>query len=313
MAARTTIGVMAVALCAGLVAGELRAQGTPTTPRGARARIGPAQVTAMAALEPVGAAEGWGRVRVADQASPAGVRRSMTVGLFGLTPSTELTLFVDNVEVGVLTTDDQGDAHLRLESPSDVFPPVPDGLPPAGELTLALVVDASAAPTLEGEFVVRTHGQPGRIVYAERIGLEPVDTAEACGMARVTRDASDTQTFATAAGRLVPGESYQVVVDGFLAGAVTADSIGHARLRLSTADDDNPLPAEMQPIEDLRLVEWVDGSGTIVLSGSFTGSSQVGGGAGGSSGEPGGTGGSGGSGGTGDPGGQGGSGGDGRP
>ena len=48
---------------------------------------------------------------------------------------------------------------------------------------------------------------------------------------------------------------------------------------LSTAD--GSLPADLQPIEDLRLVEWTDADGYVVLSGSFTGEGSPGGNGGG--------------------------------
>ena len=62
----------------------------------------------------------------------------------------------------------------------------------------------------------------------------------------------------------------------FTAAVVTTDAVGHGRLSLSTIDEDAPLPVELQPIEDLRLVAWLRGDGAVVLSGSFTGTNQVG-------------------------------------
>ena len=65
-----------------------------------------------------------------------------------------------------------------------------------------------------------------------------------------------------------------IAVDGFIAGFVTADAVGQARLNLETPDDSNPLPPEFQPIEDLRMVEWIDPNGDVVLIGFFTGVSN---------------------------------------
>jgi hypothetical protein len=77
---------------------------------------------------------------------------------------------------------------------------------------------------------------------------------------------------------LEPGRSYSIQVDGFVAGVVTAGAGGQASLELEHPDDENPLPPEMQPVEDLRLVEWKDAQGVTVLAGSFTGVSGGGGG-----------------------------------
>jgi hypothetical protein len=230
---------------------------------------------ALAGLEPVGAAEGWGRVAVSDMVLEVGLQRHLTARLFGLAAEAEYTLVIDGVTVASVVTDGDGDACLRMGSISDELPPVPDALPPAAELEVAVLVDASGAPTLEGEFVIRNHGGDGGMVYVERIRLEEANSSGSCGMARVARTESDVQSFVTHAGRLQAGVAYEVFVDSVLAGAVTADAVGHAALRLST--EDGSLPEGLQPVEDLRLVEWVDEGSVVVLSGSFTGDGFTGG------------------------------------
>jgi len=97
-------------------------------------------------------------------------------------------------------------------------------------------------------------------------------------MAEVEREFDGKQEFKTTADGLNPGSSYRIEVDDFVAGIVTADAGGQGLLKLEHPDDENPLPPEMQPIEDLRTVEWKDAQGMTVLAGSFTGVSGGGGG-----------------------------------
>jgi hypothetical protein len=258
------------------------------------------RVHAVAALEPVGAVEGWGRVMVSDQVmSDEETRRALVVRVVGLEPEVEYTAVIDGLTVGVLTTDTFGDGMLHLGWPEERFPPVPEELPPAEALELAQVIDASLAVVLEGSFVIDYSGGvgPADTVYMERIRLDAVLGFGERGIAKVVRTDSDEQIFETRACGLEPGVVYQIMVDGFLAGAASTDTVGHGSLELTTAD--GSLPTDLQPIEELRLVEWIDDAGTVVLTGSFTGTNMAGSGNGGGGGEPGG----GGSGGNGDPGG----------
>ena len=90
-------------------------------------------------------------------------------------------------------------------------------------------------------------------------------------MAKVERESDGKQEFKTRASGLKPGSAYRIEVDAFAAGIVIADAVGQAALELEHPDDENPLPPEMQPIEDVRMVEWKDDQGATVLGGSFTG------------------------------------------
>jgi len=229
-----------------------------------------------AALSPVGAAEGWGRIAVHDLAEGDLVERTVNVELHGLEPTAEFTVVADGVVVGGVTTDADGEAWLALRTDHHLMPPVPADLPPAGDLVSATVLDASAAPTLEGSFATIAHCEPGmgQLVYQERIRLEPVHERWQRGVARVARDVEDEQLFDTRAHGLTEGTPYRVVVDGLDAGIVTADAVGQAVLALSTGD--GSLPDSLQPVEDLRLVEWTT-DGVAVLSGSFTGEGTIGG------------------------------------
>ncbi len=96
----------------------------------------------------------------------------------------------------------------------------------------------------------------------------------ASGGAKVERESDGAQEFDTWAAGLRSGETYTISVDGFTAGMVTADEVGRARLKLESPDDENPLPTELQPVEELRVVEWFDENGELVLSGVFTGVSN---------------------------------------
>lgn len=253
-------------------------------------------ISARAALEPIGMIEGWGHAMVRDQLTREGdVRRLVAFRVVGLDADTEYVATVTGSEavndaeftVGALTTDENGDGVLRLGWPEDYFPPVPEEVPPAEYLVLARVYDGSQALALEGEFTIVWFGGSGPcdLVYGERIELVAADDPRLKGVAKVTRTEEDDQTFETRACRLVADSAYQVIVDGAIAGVVTTDGVGHGELVLSTVD--GSLPAELQPIEDLRLVEWADADGQIVLSGTFTGDGSPGGHGGGVPGGPG--------------------------
>jgi hypothetical protein len=254
------------------------------------------RVLAVAALEPVGATTGWGHLRVSDTIRGDSVIRMASVCVFDVEPEAELTVVIDDVVLTTIITDDSGDGQVRLGSRGTILPSVPDELPPATDLHEAFVLDGSLAPVLSGEIVIRSHGSPGptRLIHLERIRLEPTVPGVGIGMARVARTYDDVQSFSTGAGRLQPETSYSVVVDGYPAAVVATDAVGHARVILSTDDDESPLPPELQPIEDLRLVEWRDGDGEVFLSGALTGENQIGHGHGGGGGNGGGGNGSGG-------------------
>ncbi len=231
------------------------------------------EAKAIAALTPVGAATGWGRVKVEDRTESDGtLEREVTAELFAMDPSSVYTVMADDVVLGQVTTDAQGWAVLKLESPSDEHPPVPDGLPLVADLVSAAVTDASEAFVLEGSFI--QVGDPwdddGEMKYEEKIVLEDVTGIGVAGIAKVERKGMK-QEFETRANGLIPGESYTILVNAFVAGVVTADAVGQGRLSLEYPDDENPLPEEMMPVEDLRQVEWQDAAGEILLSGTFTG------------------------------------------
>ncbi|HHQ48935.1 MAG TPA: hypothetical protein ENK19_08655, partial [Acidobacteria bacterium] len=232
---------------------------------------------AIAALSPVGGATGWGRVSVADVNDGQDyLFRSVTVRLFGLQPSSPYEVAIDDVDLGQIYTDGRGWAFLVLQSPSNRFPPVPDDLPPVASLQSVAVTDASGAFVLEGTFVAMGGGG-GSQRYVERIVLEDVNGNGSAGIAKVEAYGETRQSFETRAAGLEPGQQYSIVVDGFQAGLVTADAVGQARLHLATNDDENPLPPELQPVQDIRQVEWRDANGDIVLSGTFTGTPDNGG------------------------------------
>ncbi len=236
------------------------------------------RVTAAASLEPVGAVDGWGRIMVSDTLLEESTARQLTIHLFGLAVDAQYEVSIDGVFISSLTTDAEGDAWLQFGTLHDGVPEVPADLPPAIDLMFASVVDTSMAVTLEGDFYIMSHGGHGSnsYVHNERVSLYG-DDASAQGIARVLRDADDVQTFETRVCGLITGTTYQVMVDGILAGIVTADAVGQAELELSTDGEGDALPTNLQPIEDLRVVEWIDESGTLFLGGTFTGESNSGG------------------------------------
>jgi len=234
-------------------------------------RVTPVTV-AIAALFPIGETSGWGRIKVEDSANDTkSFEREVSVELFGLEPSAQYTISADDVGLGQVYTDAQGWATLKLRTPSTRYPPVPQELPAATDLQSATVTDSSGAFVLEGRFIRFGDGWSGRPKYVERIVLEDVNGSGVTGIAKVESDDDSRQVFLTCAAGLTPGSQYAIVVDGFQAGLVTADVVGQARLRLASDDDENPLPEELEPVEDIRQVEWRDGNDEVLLSGSFTG------------------------------------------
>ncbi len=280
MKGKIAVLMMVVAAAGLLVTDEAFAQGDSVRARhgGARRAIA-AQTSAVAALDGVGAVEGWGRITVKDVAlTDGGMHRTVAIHLLGLAPEAIYTVTLDTVQVAEVTTDSNGDARVRLESPSDTLDPVPEALPPAAELFEAVVFDDSSAAALEGWFTARSFGHvgPQDLVWMERIRLDSEVDPDIRGIARVERDSDDQQSFETRACGLEAGAAYTIVVDEVTAGTATADEVGQAELELSTSDDSDLLPESLQPIEELRVVEWFDADGERVLIGTFSGENMVG-------------------------------------
>jgi len=264
-----SIGIAALVTLAGFVASDV----TAASLRRSESRSRSSQ-EAIASLTPVGAASGWGRIKVEDSMRRNVTKREVKVELYDLDASTSYTVEADGIELGAVMTDSSGWAELKLESPDDDNPPVPEGLPAAADLQSASVRDASGAFVLEGSFVGLGGGGEGEDLHEEKIVLTDPSASGAAGVAKVEREASGQQEFDTRATGLMVNAAYTIVVDGFTAGMVTADAVGQARLKLESPDDSNPLPPELQPVEDLRMVEWHDGNGDVVLTGMFTGISN---------------------------------------
>lgn len=235
---------------------------------------------AIASLAPVGATTGWGRLELEDERRSGAVSREAEVLLFALEPESLYAVQVDGVALISVRTDAFGDATAKLGSSDDSRPPVPSSLPGAATARWATVTDASGGLVLEGAFHISSSGDDGGSgspsIHEERIALDDVAGVRATGVAKVERDVDDSQEFETRASGLSPGTSYRIEVDGFAAGIVTADAVGQAFLELEHPDDSNPLPAALQPVEALRLVQWTRVDGPLVLSGSFTGVSNGG-------------------------------------
>jgi hypothetical protein len=240
---------------------------------------------AVAHLQGVGEVVGWGRLMIKDRSAGDVAERSAALRLFGLAADAAYTVEVDGVLLAAVTTDANGDVWAELGAGANATGPFPTDLPPTAELVGAVVLDASLAPTLAGDFVGMTGGggwgHHGDLVYSERVVLANGGSDWPRGMARVARTSDDEQLFESNAGGLEAGATYRILVDGTLAGQLTADAVGHAGLSLATGSLDAILPAELTPIEDLRLVVWTTRDGAVVLTGTFTGTSQLGDGSGG--------------------------------
>jgi hypothetical protein len=312
MNARVTRSVIAVS-GALLVAGTLAAQNGMPRSRQADRRVVSNHVTATAALDPIDAVEGWGRIAVRDQplwnVSPEtrlaeDGHRLVTINLWGLATDSSYRVVVDGFPVADVVTDPYGDAKAMLESPPKpgpgiVWPEVPEDLPAAMDLVRAEVygVDeggAEADLVLEGLFTTRWSGTGGAqqvdLVYFERIELDSAaGTFKPRGVAKLAQDVDAVLTFSTHACGLEPGEVYEIWVGGTAVGTVEADAVGYASLQLSSTGDGEVLPPDLvsafDPAPDVGgpegwLVDWWyhanDGANPLVLSGAFTGVNMLG-------------------------------------
>ncbi len=84
-------------------------------------------------------------------------------------------------------------------------------------------------------------------------------------------DGADRQDLKVGVEGLLPRTDYAVVVDGVAAAVITTGDDGEGNLFLSTAGmaGAEPLPAALQPVEDLKTVSVNAPSGTPVLTGDF--------------------------------------------
>jgi len=266
--------VIGCAMAALLTALLPNAEAGPNMRRVARAQRIESSQEAAAALTAVGAAAGWGRIKVEDKLRDSVAKREVEVDLFDMDPMVTFLIEADGVFLGFITTDASGWGSLKLETDDNSHLPVPSELRPAGELVSASVRDESDAFVLEGSFVGFADGEDDTTIHEEKISLSDVLGTGAAGVAKVEREADGTQEFDTRATGLIPAASYSILIDGFAAGMRTADSVGQARLKLESPDDEDPLPSALQPVEDLRVVEWYDGEGFLVLAGAFNGISN---------------------------------------
>src|SRR5262249_47368785 len=80
------------------------------------------------------------------------------------------------------------------------------------------------------------------------------------------------QTFAVAVHRLAASTSFSLVVDGNQIATFTTNPGGGATLRFSNHPHGHAqaLPASLNPVTNIKLVEVRTGSGQVVLSGTFS-------------------------------------------
>lgn len=254
-----------------LAAAVASGAGGPQRAGSGRAQPQSVHSCAYAALQPVGEAEGWARIAVRDLMLPIGLQRMVEVRMFGLEPGEHYTVFVDEVELGTVRTRPSGTAMLKLQTIGRGHATVPEELPPAGDLTGAVVFGPDG-PVLEGTFSI--FGIPGGpTTYEEQILLIDVTGGEAAGWAKVEMKGEEYQEFKTYATGLDPGATYTVIVDALALGVLTANAQGQVRLQREWPDDDNPLPEDLLPVSDIRAVEWwsPDSEGDLLLQGFFEG------------------------------------------
>lgn len=122
-------------------------------------------------------------------------------------------------------------------------------------------------------------GDPGGLTSSLFAVLHLTATADAPAGAEgvvVTRhftfaDGTDRQDLKVGVEGLLPQTAYAVMVDGVSAGVITTGEDGEGNLFLSTAGvpGAEPLPAALQPVEDLKTISVNAPSGTPVLTGDF--------------------------------------------
>ena len=266
---RIYLMVTAVAL---LMTVDVMAGGVASFRRNVRRQGVADHVVAFAALQ--GADSGWGRFEVRDDFLPSGEHRSVKVWLFDLAPEAEYTVEANGVEVGIIMTDHRGAGHLKLQTQGRGHDPVPPDLPPASALVDAVVSDGDGFVVLEGEFRIIREQVSDPAVYCEKIRLEDVTLGQARGYAGVVRKMSGAQIFATMATGLVPQSSYRIVVDDVEVAIVVADDEGQASLELHAPGDENLLPVELMPVDEIYEVQWRLEGQALLLEGFFTGESD---------------------------------------
>jgi hypothetical protein len=255
-------------------AGEAIAGGSGNHRRVGLRRAVPDHVVAYAALESPERGAGWGRFVVRDAALPSREERALQVSVFGLDPGARYLVEADGIEVGAIVTDRKGDGSLKLETTGRGLHDVLSGLPPADDMVGAGIRDTWGTVILDGYFrVVRAHiSDP--TVHSEKIHLEDETEGDARGMAAVCRKESGAQGFATMAAGLEPGLLYTIVVDTIEVGIVTADEEGQGGLELRVPAEEDLLPDALQPVDEIRHVQWFQGE-LLLLSGVFSGESET--------------------------------------
>lgn len=167
---------------------------------GATYRTGPASRQssadeAIASLAPVGAASGWGRVKLENEQRAGAIHREAEIMLFGLEPQALYTVQVDGVQLIAVRTDAFGDATAKLGSSDDSRPPVPSDVPDARSAQSATVTDDTGAFVLEGTFRASSSGDYDGLgsssIHEERISLADVAGLGAGGIAKVERNDDD--------------------------------------------------------------------------------------------------------------------------
>lgn len=135
-----------------------------------------------------------------------------------------------------------------------------------------LLVDDTVKVAHKGGSRSRGGEDSGRHGGHERwVVLSDVGHRGAGGMVKLERKRDGRQEVHIRASGLIAGGSYRVLLDGGLAAVVVADGLGVAWLELESWDDSHPLRADLQSVEALRLVEWVDVDGSVILSARFSG------------------------------------------
>jgi len=264
----------AVLLFTLVVAGEAFAGGARQHRRVGQRRSVPDYVVAYAALQPLERGSGWGRFVVRDIVLPSGDEKTVRVSVFGLEARAEYLVEADGIEIGSVMTDHKGNGYLKIKEGRSSFDEILNELPPAEDLVSAGIRDAWGSLILDGVFTVVREHVSDPVVHSEKIHLDDETGGDATGMAAVCRKESGAQGFASMAAGLEAGLLYKIVVDTTEVGIVTADEEGQAGIELRVPAEENILPDVLQPVEEIRHVQWFQGE-LLLLSGFFSGESDT--------------------------------------
>jgi len=196
------------------------------------------------------------------------LREDLKVGVCGLLPDTEYQVVVDEVPVGIIKTDEDGEGHLFLSTAGQPgAEPLPEELQPLTELEW-VEIRAGETPVLFGNFDdARRHdwNHP----WLDYLGLAVLQDGEGAffGFAAATINGEE-QELKFGLWGLTPGESYTLFVNEFELGDFQASPRGTLVAEFSTDPKGNELPFPDGMLSDDGLPSLEGLLGAAVMQGS---------------------------------------------